>query len=234
MGSFFTKKKKDTRITEQDKAVLQLKVQRDKLKQYTKKLEANLVREKEAARALLKNGRRERVKLLLRKKKFQEGLIQKTENQLETLERLVHDIEFAQIEANVLQSLKEGNDSLKKMHEAVRCDLKKICVIFSTSSYYIEASSLAHLHLLFVIVYDINKSIKYQQEIDDLLAGGLTEEDEDDVLAELDALIEADVEPAKKEELPEDIQLPDVPEDKLEDKIAEKKQKAAEPVMVAS
>ncbi|XP_052823583.1 charged multivesicular body protein 6-A [Octopus bimaculoides] len=207
MGSFFTKKKKDTRITEQDKAVLQLKVQRDKLKQYTKKLEANLVREKEAARALLKNGRRERVKLLLRKKKFQEGLIQKTENQLETLERLVHDIEFAQIEANVLQSLKEGNDSLKKMHEV--------------KFFYHWCHCYKH-------------SIKYQQEIDDLLAGGLTEEDEDDVLAELDALIEADVEPAKKEELPEDIQLPDVPEDKLEDKIAEKKQKAAEPVMVAS
>ncbi|CAI9720831.1 multivesicular body 6 [Octopus vulgaris] len=210
MGSFFTKKKKDTRITEQDKAVLQLKVQRDKLKQYTKKLEANLVREKEAARALLKNGRRERVKLLLRKKKFQEGLIQKTENQLETLERLVHDIEFAQIEANVLQSLKEGNDSLKKMHELMSLeDVEKI-------------------------MDETAEGIKYQQEIDELLAGGLTEEDEDDVLAELDALIEADVEPAKKEELPEDIQLPDVPEDKLEDKIAEKKQKAAEPVMVAS
>ena len=30
-----------------------------------------------------------RAKLLLRKKKFQEGLIQKTENQLETIERMV-------------------------------------------------------------------------------------------------------------------------------------------------
>ncbi|GAB1597740.1 charged multivesicular body protein 6-A-like [Argonauta hians] len=210
MGSLFAKKKKESRITEQDKAVLQLKVQRDKLKQYTKKLEANLVKEKEAARALLKNGRRERVKLLLRKKKFQEGLIVKTENQLETLERMVHDIEFAQIEANVLQSLKEGNASLKKMHELMSLeDVEKI-------------------------MDDTAEGIRYQQEIDGLLSGGLTDEDEEDVLAELDALIESDKEPTEKVELPEDIELPDVPETTLEDKIAEKKQRVAEPVMVAS
>lgn len=29
----------------------------------------------------------------------------------------VHDIEFAQIETQVVQGLKAGNDSLKKLHE---------------------------------------------------------------------------------------------------------------------
>jgi len=42
-----------------------------------------------------------RAKLLLRKKKFQEGLLQKTDGQLDNLERLVHDLEFAQIEKQV-------------------------------------------------------------------------------------------------------------------------------------
>ncbi len=42
-----------------------------------------------------------RAKLLLRKKKFQEGLLQKTDAQLDTLERLVHDLEFVQIEKQV-------------------------------------------------------------------------------------------------------------------------------------
>ena len=42
-----------------------------------------------------------RAKLLLRKKKFHEGLLAKTDGQLDNLERLVHDLEFAQIEQQV-------------------------------------------------------------------------------------------------------------------------------------
>ena len=42
-----------------------------------------------------------RAKLLLRKKKFQEGLLQQTDSQLDQLERLVHDLEFALIEKQV-------------------------------------------------------------------------------------------------------------------------------------
>jgi hypothetical protein len=42
-----------------------------------------------------------RAKLLLRKKKFQEGLLERTDGQLDNLERLVHDLEFAQVEKQV-------------------------------------------------------------------------------------------------------------------------------------
>ena len=44
-----------------------------------------------------------RAKLLLRKKKYQEGLLEKTDGQLDNLETLVHDIEFAQVEKQVLK-----------------------------------------------------------------------------------------------------------------------------------
>jgi len=54
------------------------------------------------------SGKREKAKLLLRKKKFQEGLIEKTEGQLENIEQLVHDLEFAQIESQVIAGLKTG------------------------------------------------------------------------------------------------------------------------------
>ena len=43
-----------------------------------------------------------RAKLLLRKKKYQEGLLARTDGQLDNLERLVHDLEFAQVEKQVL------------------------------------------------------------------------------------------------------------------------------------
>lgn len=42
-----------------------------------------------------------RAKLLLRKKRFQEQILQKTDGQLENLERLVHDLEFSTIEMQV-------------------------------------------------------------------------------------------------------------------------------------
>jgi len=38
---------------------------------------------------------------MLRKKKYQEQLMERTDGQLEQLEKLTHDIEFAQIEIQV-------------------------------------------------------------------------------------------------------------------------------------
>jgi hypothetical protein len=39
-----------------------------------------------------------RVKLLLRKTKYQEQILQKTNGQLKNLEQLIHDMEFSRIE----------------------------------------------------------------------------------------------------------------------------------------
>jgi len=41
----------------------------------------------------------------------------KTDNQLDLVEQLVHDLEFTQVEMRVLESLKIGNNSLKEMHK---------------------------------------------------------------------------------------------------------------------
>lgn len=102
MGGLFGKHKKTvSRVTEQDKAVLQLKQQRDKLKQYQKKIELNLEKDRRLAKKLLGEGKRDRAKLLLKKKKYQENLLQNTDTQLERLEQLTHDLEFAQIEIQV-------------------------------------------------------------------------------------------------------------------------------------
>lgn len=102
MGGLFGKHKKPvSRVTEQDKAVLQLKQQRDKLKQYQKKIEVNLEKDRQLAKKLLGEGKRDRAKLLLKKKKYQENLLHSTDTQLERLEQLTHDIEFAQIEVQV-------------------------------------------------------------------------------------------------------------------------------------
>ena len=84
MGGVLGKKKTTSRITEQDKAILNLKKTRDQLLQYQKKIEGNLDKDRELAKRLLKEGKKERAKLLLRKKKYHESLLSKTDGQLYT------------------------------------------------------------------------------------------------------------------------------------------------------
>ena len=58
-----------------------------------------------------------RAKSLLKKKRYQESLLAKTDSQLDNLEKMTSEIEFAQIEHQVIDGLKAGNDCLKKMHQ---------------------------------------------------------------------------------------------------------------------
>lgn len=177
MGGIFGKDKKPaSRITEQDEAILKLKKQRDQLHQYQKKIENVLEKDRQLAKKLLSEGKKDRAKLLLRKKKYQEGLLEKTDGQLDNLERLVQDLEFAQVEKQVLDGLKVGNEALKKANE-----------MFSIEE--IEQ-----------IMDDTAEAIEKQKEIDALLSGQLSQEDEDDVLKELDDLLATE---ENLEDLPE-------------------------------
>ncbi|KAJ7071140.1 Snf7-domain-containing protein [Mycena amicta] len=104
-------------ITAQDRAVLDLKLQRDKLKQYQKQIQFILQREHEIAKTHLVAGNKDRALIALRRRKFQQGLLLKTDGQLETLEELVSTIEFSLVEVSVLHGLQQGNDVLKQIHK---------------------------------------------------------------------------------------------------------------------
>ncbi|XP_029055871.1 charged multivesicular body protein 6 [Osmia bicornis bicornis] len=205
MGIFFAKKKPPSRVTEQDKAILQLKQTRDKIKQYQRRIEQSLEKERLLAKKLVQNGQKDRALLLLRKKKFQEQVLSKTDGQLENLERMVHDIEFAQVEVKVIDGLKVGNAALKKLHDLLSIDeIEKV-------------------------MDETREGIEKQKEINDVLSGELTEEDEGEVEAELDALLAAEVK-EKAPEVPEDVILPEVPEGVPEKKKERTKEKTQEAV----
>lgn len=63
-----------------------------------------------------------RAKLLLKKKRFQEQLLFNADRQLEKLEKLTHDIEFAQVELEVVHGLKVGNEALKKVNDSLNIE----------------------------------------------------------------------------------------------------------------
>ncbi|CAL4236763.1 unnamed protein product, partial [Meganyctiphanes norvegica] len=76
----------------------QLKSTRDKIRQYQKRSEATLEKDRLLAKKLLQIGRKERAKLLLRKKHFVEEQLKNTDGQLENIEKMILDVEFSQIE----------------------------------------------------------------------------------------------------------------------------------------
>ncbi|KFZ66044.1 Charged multivesicular body protein 6, partial [Podiceps cristatus] len=123
--------------------------------------------------------------LLLKKKRYQEQLLDKTENQISNLERMVQDIEFTQIEMKVIEGLKIGNECLNKMHQVMSIE---------------EVER---------IMGETQDAVEYQRQIDEILAGSLTEEDEDAILEELNAITQ------------EQMELPEVPSEPLPEKIPE-------------
>ncbi|ORZ37108.1 Snf7-domain-containing protein, partial [Catenaria anguillulae PL171] len=150
-----------------DKAVFELKRQRDNLKKYQTQLNAVIARETAIARKCLAAGDKRRALLALRKKKYQEQLLEKSDKQLFTLEEMASSIEYAQLEAKVLEGIQLGNKALADLHK-------------ETSIEKVEK-----------IMEETADAIAYQKEIDEMLGTKLSEEDEEAVLAEL-AEIEAE------------------------------------------
>ncbi|KIP12488.1 hypothetical protein PHLGIDRAFT_20955 [Phlebiopsis gigantea 11061_1 CR5-6] len=149
------------KITNQDRAILDLKLQRDKVKQYQKKIKGVLDREHEIAKQQLAEGHKDRAMLALRKRKYQESLLAKTDAQLENLEQLVSTIEFSLVEVSVMHGLQQGNEVLKEIHKELN----------------VEAVER--------ILDETAEAREYQREIDDMLANTLSVEDEEAVQAEL-------------------------------------------------
>lgn len=119
-----------------------------------------------------------------------------TDKELEALEKLTNDLEFAQVQQQVVDGLKVGNEALKKIHEVLTID---------------EVER---------IMDETREGIEKQQEIDAILStGALSQEDEDSVAAELEELVASTL-PAIDEDI--DDKLPEVPAD---DPVAEKRKK---------
>lgn len=153
-------------ISPRDKAILELKVQRDKLRKYSIKLELVISQELEIAKAQIQLKNNRLARLALSKKKYQESLLLKTENQLLTLEQLTSTIEYALVEKEIIEKLSLGNKVLKQIHNEM--DLDKVNKIMDSTA----------------------DGIAYQNEIEEAMRLELEPQDEHEIMAELDALMD--------------------------------------------
>lgn len=114
--------RKAPKITSQDKAILQLKIQRDKLRKTSIKVQTVIKRENEIARQCVRKGDKRRALLALKKRKYQENLLDTVGKQSDSLETLINTIEFKLIEKDVVYGLQEGNKVLKQLNTELSVD----------------------------------------------------------------------------------------------------------------
>lgn len=189
------------KITETDKAILEIKTSKDQIHRYSKKTNQYIEIEKNELKRLIKENPKNykknvKIRLLLKRIHYQECLLQQANDQLINLENMVNTIEFKIVELQFLNGMKNGNEILKKLNKE-----------------FINIDELMD---------NIEEEINYQNEIDNILSKnivGITLDDELD--KELD-MIEEEMNPMKKEnaKIKEDLIMPsldNVPEISVKD-----------------
>jgi hypothetical protein len=187
MGGSFSKPKPPPRgtISDVDRAVLDLKNARDRLRKYKSQLERDEVKLLLKAKEAKDAGKTKTALGILRLKKYKTNEVESVENQLLTVLQMVDTIDSKQNEAQLLTALRTGKDALHKMQQE------------TTVEDVLE------------LMDKIQEQASVEQEISDILSGvpSLSVQDEALVELELEAL-EAEL------HVPTSV-LPQVPSHKL-------------------
>jgi len=141
-------------------AKFDLKCTRDDVKDYQKKLRLEIDKNKELAKKLVRAKKKDRALLLLKMNRFKQKRVDDLDNQLLNLEEMLLNIESSEQQQKVVQGIKAGNMALRELREQMTVeDVEKVMD---------EAQDHA----------------EWQSEINSLLAGEISAEDESDILAE--------------------------------------------------
>lgn len=143
---------------------------------------------------MLAQGDKKRALLALRRKKYQESLLSKTDAQLDQLEKLVNSVEFALISKDVVFGLEQGTKVLEQIHKEMG-GIEHVEKLMGDT-----ADAIAYQKVGFLMTRagcspgDVVDSLTWLsagvQEISEMLGGSMSNQDEDEVEDELAALEE--------------------------------------------
>ncbi|KAH7474280.1 hypothetical protein KRP22_004027 [Phytophthora ramorum] len=167
-------------ITSKDKAILDLKNARDRLKKYQARLDIEANQLHDSAKRLLQAGKRDRAKLALKLKKYKEQQMHQADEHLIQVLGMLDTVEWETQQLQVFEGLKAGNSILNAIHKEMTVEAVEELMMETE-----EAQATAN-------------------EISRVIGGSLTVEDEDAVLSELAEIekMEADALAAAMPEAP--------------------------------
>ena len=122
MGSLCDKSE-TPKINNEEKAILDCKLARDKIKTYIKRLERNANLKKEKAKESLRAKNKDRAKYNLKLSKMYSEQIKSAESQLTMLEEQISNLEQATTQRDALKVLEKGNEVLKNLQS--ECNIEK-------------------------------------------------------------------------------------------------------------
>ena len=114
--------RKNVTLSETEKAVLECKTCRDKIKKYIRNLEQKEVKAKEKAKELLKKKQKDRAKLYLKQCKLFREQTKVADGQLEMINTQIANIETTCTMAECMACLNQGNSVLKQLQKEVNIE----------------------------------------------------------------------------------------------------------------
>ena len=199
MGSLCDKSE-TPKINNEEKAILDCKLARDKIKTYIKRLERNANLKKEKAKESLRAKNKDRAKYNLKLSKMYQEQIKTADSQLTMLEEQISNIEQATTQRDAMKVLEKGNEVLKNLQK--ECNIEKWEKISD----------------------DMNDLKEQQDEINQFFRDRSMDDVDDDVEEEMNKLIEStksDIEQELPSANTNDIVVDDGNKNDNKEKIAE-------------
>ena len=117
----------NSRVNENDQAILKIKANIKKLKVYSDKLHIDAKTQDAKIKELIKDKQKERAVLALRIKKLKLKELEKADGAMFMLQETISNIESAQMDVNVMQAMKDGEKVLSELQKAAKLeDFEKI------------------------------------------------------------------------------------------------------------
>mmetsp|Transcript_36341 Transcript_36341/g.72332 ORF Transcript_36341/g.72332 Transcript_36341/m.72332 type:complete len:239 (-) Transcript_36341:93-809(-) len=161
-------------VSEKDRAILDLKNARDRLKRYRKKLEKDSEDLTEKAKQLIHKQQKDRALLVLKLRRFKDNEVNKVEGELMSVLEMIETVEWEHANMEVLRALKAGTASLNKLHEEMSLD---------------DVSDLLE---------ETNEAIAVENQINSMLAGQMDIGNNEELERELAELMGEPVAPASQ------------------------------------